>query len=200
MKLGLSPHAPHTLSPRLMQEIAELARGYSVPMAVHLLTVCRFPRTPPSAKRSSVGMPSRGSRWRAAVSTAVTILGIAALLVAVSTGPSPSAQSARMKQVMRTKLDHSQRILEAVVTSNWQQLDRESRAMATIVRDPAWAVLAMPEYVRHSGAFLRATDDLIEAATSRDLESASLGFISLTTSCVSCHRYLARARIATARP
>jgi hypothetical protein len=124
-------------------------------------------------------------------------LGMAVLLVAVTAGPSSLAQTARMKQVMRTKLDHSQRILEAVVTSNWQLLDRESREMALVVRDPAWSYLAMPEYVRHSEAFLRATDDLIEAARLRDLESASLGLISLTTSCVSCHRYLARARIAT---
>jgi hypothetical protein len=105
-----------------------------------------------------------------------------------------------MKQVMRTKLDHSQRILEAVVTSNWQLLDRESRDMALVVRDPAWSSLAMPEYVRYTEAFLRATDDLIDAARLRDLEGASLGFMSLTASCVSCHRYLARARIATTRP
>jgi hypothetical protein len=101
-----------------------------------------------------------------------------------------------MKQIMRAKLDHSERILEAVVTSNWPLLDRESEAMAQVVRDPAWAGLTMPEYVRHTAAFLRATDDLIAAAKLRDLEAASLGFVSLTTSCVSCHRYLARARIA----
>ena len=127
-------------------------------------------------------------------------LGVAVLLAAVAAGPSSSAQTARMKQVMRTKLDHSQRILEAVVTSNWQLLDRETRGLALVVRDPAWSVLAMPEYVRHTEAFLRATDDLLDAATLRDPERASIGLISLTTSCVSCHRYLARARIATARP
>jgi hypothetical protein len=124
----------------------------------------------------------------------------AVLLFAVAAGTSSSAQTARMKQVMRAKLDHSQRILEAVVTSNWQMLDREARGMAMVIRDPAWSALAMPEYIRHSEAFLRATNDLIEAAKLRDLESASLGLISLTTSCVSCHRYLARARIATGRP
>jgi hypothetical protein len=126
-------------------------------------------------------------------------LGMAILVIAVTAGPSPSAQPARMKQVMRAKLDHSQRILEAVVTSDWPLLDRESRAMASIVRDPAWSSLAMPEYGRHSEAFLRATDDLMEAARLRDLERASLGFISLTTSCVNCHRYLARARVAMPR-
>jgi hypothetical protein len=70
--------------------------------------------------------------------------------------------------------------------------------MAAIVRDPAWSALAMPEYIRHSEAFLRAIDDLLQAAKMRDLEGATLGFVSLTTSCVNCHRYLARARIAAA--
>jgi hypothetical protein len=127
-------------------------------------------------------------------------LAVAVLLLAVAAGPSPSAQTARMKPVMRAKLERSQSILEAVVTSNWPLLEREARAMAMVIRDPAWAPLAMPEYVRHSEAFLRATDDLIEAARLRDLERASLGFVSLTTSCVNCHRYLARARIASGRP
>jgi hypothetical protein len=126
----------------------------------------------------------------------VRTFGAVLVVVAFAGAPSPSAQSARMKQVMRTKLNHSERILEAVVTSDWPLLDREARALAQVIRDPAWSVLAMPEYVRHSEAFLKATDDLIAAAKLRDLEAASLGFVALTTSCVSCHRYLARARIA----
>jgi hypothetical protein len=130
---------------------------------------------------------------------AVTV-GLAILLVVIAGGPSSSAQTPRLNKVMRAKLDHTQRILEAVVTSNWQQLDLESRELARASQDPAWSVLKMPEYLRHSGAFLRATDDLIEAAKLRDLEAASLGFISLSTSCVSCHRYIARARIASGRP
>ena len=125
---------------------------------------------------------------------------VAVLLISFTAGPAPSAQTARTKQIMRAKLDHSQKILEAVVTSNWQLLDRESRDMALVVRDPAWSSLVMPEYIRHSEAFLRATNDLAEAAKLRDLESASLGLISLTASCVSCHRYMARARIVTTGP
>jgi len=124
---------------------------------------------------------------------------LAILLVAVVGGTSSSAQAPPLNQVMRAKLDHSKNILEAVVTSNWQQLDRESRALAQIARGPAWSALKMPEYIRHSQAFLRATDDLIEASRLRDLESASLGFISLSSSCVSCHRYMTRARIASDR-
>jgi len=125
---------------------------------------------------------------------------VAVLLIFLTAGPAPSAQTARTKQIMRAKLDHSQKILEAVVTSNWPLLDRESREMALVVRDPAWSSLVMPEYTRHGEAFLRATNDLMEAAKLRDLEGASLGLISLTASCVSCHRYMARARIVTTGP
>ena len=64
-----------------------------------------------------------------------------------------------IRQVMRAKLDHSQKILEAVVASNWQLLDRESRDMALVVRDPAWQALMMPDFTRHSEAFLRANQD-----------------------------------------
>ena len=127
-------------------------------------------------------------------------LAVAILFIAVTAGPAPSAQAPRMKQVMRAKLDHSQKILEAVVTSDWQLLDRESRDMAQVVHDPAWQALMMPAFTRHSEAFLRATDNLTEAASMRDLEYASLGLISLTASCVNCHRYLARTRIVTAHP
>jgi hypothetical protein len=128
-------------------------------------------------------------------------LGVVLLLLSFTAASAPAAQAPpRTKQMMRAKLEHSQKILEAVVTSNWPLLDRESREMALIVRDPAWSSLMMPEYLRYSDAFLRATNDLTEAAKTRDLESASLGLISLTTSCVSCHRYVARSRIVSTGP
>ena len=127
-------------------------------------------------------------------------LGAAALLLAVASGTSSSAQTPRVSKVMRVKLDHTQKILEAVVTSNWQQLDAESRALARLTQGPDWYVLKMPEYAKHSEAFVRATNELIEAASLRDLEAASLGFASLTARCISCHRSLARTRIASAPP
>lgn len=123
-----------------------------------------------------------------------------ALLLVVSTGGPASSQTTQLNLVMRKKLEHSQRILEAVVTSNWPLLESQSRELERLTADPAWQVLQFPEYVRHSAAFVRATGDLVDAARLRDLEGASLGFVSLSSSCVSCHRYLARSRIVAGRP
>jgi hypothetical protein len=128
--------------------------------------------------------------------TLVARLTAAALLLAAASGFSSSAQTPRVSKVMRAKLVHTQKILEAVVTSDWQQLDAESRALAQLTRGPDWYVLKMPEYARQSEAFAQAADELITAANLRDLEAASIGFNSLTARCVLCHRSLARARMA----
>jgi hypothetical protein len=109
----------------------------------------------------------------------VGALAIAAL------GMSGSAdQAPQLNKVMRAKLGHSQAILGAVVTSNWAVLDKESRALALVVRDPAWGfALTEPEYLRQSDAFSRALQDLIEASAKRDLEATAAAQIALTASC-----------------
>jgi hypothetical protein len=98
---------------------------------------------------------------------------------------------------MREKLGRSQAILGAVVKSDWTTLDRESRALALTVRDPAWTTaLTQPEYLRQSDAFTRALQNLIEASAKRDLERAADAQVALTVSCVGCHVYIARHRVA----
>ena len=115
---------------------------------------------------------------------------------ALSIGTSAD-QGAQLSRVMQAKLGHSQVILGAVVTSNWAVLDRESRALAVVVRDPALsAALTEPEYLRQSDAFSRALQDLIEASAKRNLESAADAQIALTASCVRCHVHMTRRRIA----
>jgi hypothetical protein len=128
------------------------------------------------------------------VRMAIGAMAIAALSMGVS-----ADQGAQLNRVMRAKLGHSQAILGAVVTSNWTVLDKESRALALAVRDPAWGfVLTEPNYLRQSDAFSRALQDLIEASAKKDLEAAATAHIALTTSCVRCHVHMTRRRVATA--
>jgi hypothetical protein len=119
--------------------------------------------------------------------------------LAVTLGITTTADQAQpppLSKVMRAKLGHSQNILAAVVTSNWSALDKESRALALAIRDPAWIVaLAEPEYLRQSDAFSEALQDLIQASARRDLEAASNAHVALTVSCVQCHLYMTRRRM-----
>jgi hypothetical protein len=125
-------------------------------------------------------------RWSAAVVFAA-VFGLAAS--SISQGP-------RLTTVMRAKLGHTQKILEAVVTSDWVGLETESRELERLTTDPGWTVLKYPEYARHSAGFVRAIQDLHRAAAQRDLEVAPKAYVAVTLQCVECHRYLARQRIA----
>lgn len=126
----------------------------------------------------------------------VRILISALAIAALSMGASAD-QAPQLSKIMRAKLGHSQAILGAVVTSNWAVLDRESRALALAVRDPAWGfALTEPDYLRQSDAFSRALQDLIEASAKRNLEAAADAHIALTASCVRCHVHMTRRRVA----
>ena len=124
-------------------------------------------------------------RWRLAV-----------LLLALVHAATTTAQGPAVDRVMRRKLEVSQKILEAVVTSRWSDLEARARDLEDLTNDPAWRVLTAPEYATHSNAFRLTVRTLHDAAARRDLEATPKAYIAVTLSCVDCHRYLARSRIA----
>jgi len=92
----------------------------------------------------------------------IRLLGV--LFLVVVSVPSAFGQTPATGRVMREKLGHSQKILEAILTSNFALLDRESAALAKATESPAWTVLKGPEYMKQSDAFLKALRELSAAA------------------------------------
>jgi hypothetical protein len=120
----------------------------------------------------------------------------AVLALVALAGGTASAQGPALDRLMRAKLYSSQKILEAVVTSRWAELDTRSRELEVLTNDPAWTMLKAPEYVRQSDGFRTAVRALREASAKRDLEATPKAYAAMTLSCVECHRYLARSRLA----
>lgn len=125
-----------------------------------------------------------------------TKLPLVVLVSALLGMAAPSSQGPELNAVMAEKLRRAQKLLEALVVSDWVGLETESRELERLTHDQRWTVLKYPEYARHSQAFVRAIQDLHEAAAQRDLEKTPGAYVAVTLSCVQCHRYLARARIA----
>ena len=122
-----------------------------------------------------------------------------AVLVSAAHARDAAAQTLQTKQVMQQKLTESQQLLADVVTSNWAALDRHTRALETLTRQPGWDVMRLPEFYKQTMAFQQALAALREAAGQRDQGIAVTAYNGLVTSCVECHRYVARSRIASAR-
>ena len=121
-------------------------------------------------------------------------LGLTGMVVVGLSVTEASSQTVQLQRVMREKLQQSQGLLAALVTSDWVVLEQRSRDLERLTNDPAWAVLKTPEYARYGSAFAEAIRDLIEAARQRDQEGAPLAYVSLTLSCVRCHQVVARRR------
>lgn len=126
------------------------------------------------------------NRWSIRRVLVLSLLGIAA---------TASGEERNLNRVMRDKLQHVQKMLEAVVTSNWVVLESETQTLEALTNNPAWNVLKEPEYARQSLAFRGAIEDLRRAAKQRDLEKTPQAYNALTLRCVDCHRYVARARM-----
>src|SRR5436305_14756298 len=90
--------------------------------------------------------------------------------VSLAAGP---GQGPALGFVMQEKLAHAQKILEAVVTSDWVALESHSHALEQLTHDRRWMVLNYPEYAQHGAAFAGAVQALHDAAVRRDLEQSS---------------------------
>ncbi len=132
--------------------------------------------------------------WSYAMRTLIRLSAVVLSFLVLS-GPLPG-QTPATAQVMREKLAHAEKVLEALMTSNFAQLARESNALVDATKAPGWTVLKTSDYARYSAGFLRASEDLREAATKRDSDAAAISYVSLTLSCYQCHRYMKGARIA----
>ena len=124
------------------------------------------------------------------------IAAIAGALLIAWPPPPARAQTPRTRTVMRTKLVHTQKILEALMTSDYAALERESAALSKITETPEWSELKTAELYAYTKKFLDATHALADAARQRDLDGAAKRYGELTTACYECHKYRKGIRIA----
>ena len=110
-----------------------------------------------------------------------------------------AAQTQQTNRVMRQKLAESQQMLGALVTSDWRALASHSQALQMLTMQPGWDVMRLPEYHNYTTAFQKAIQAVADAAGTRDQRKALTAYNALVSSCVECHRYVARARIASAK-
>jgi hypothetical protein len=93
------------------------------------------------------------------------------------------------KELMRRKLEHSQKVLEALVTNDLEMAAKHSEELLKIRKDPNFKALKTTEYELFSEEFTINVEDLIKAAKDRNLESAKLQYLGMTMACFHCHTY-----------
>jgi hypothetical protein len=119
-----------------------------------------------------------------------------AIVIAVLIPRAGSQESPAPKMFMREKLNHSQKLLEALVLEDFKGMAKESQALSLLSLAASWQVLQTPEYAQQSLEFRRAADAVHNAAEKNNLDGAALAYVEVTMKCVNCHKYVRGVRMA----
>ncbi len=124
------------------------------------------------------------------------ILAIGALAVAGWIGIAAAQSSRATREVMRTKLDHSQKALEGVTAGDFETLLAAARKLKALGNAPDWPNFDSPEYQEHKANFRRSVNALERGAAEANLDSATLAYVRMTMNCVECHRFVPGKKLA----
>ena len=95
---------------------------------------------------------------------------------------------------MRQKLRASQEILKGLADGDFESIDANAQSMNLKEHLEKWARAGKPEYQTQLRLFEFADRELIRAASTRNLEAATLAYTQLTISCVNCHKIVRDAK------
>ncbi len=101
-----------------------------------------------------------------------------------------------LKDFMRVKLTHSQKVLEGLTTNDFDLISKSAAELKLLSQSSAWEVMTTEDYIAQSSEFRRATEALSKAAEKKNLDAAALAYMDVTMKCVNCHKYVRGVRTA----
>ena len=114
------------------------------------------------------------------------------IVVLLSAVTPSSGQLPPLDELMQQKLDHTQRLLEAVVLRQHITVERYARELLLLSDATTWTSLQSDEYMRYAFDFQDTAEELAESARLGDDDGVALAFSELVLGCGDCHEYLGR--------
>ncbi len=117
----------------------------------------------------------------------------AALLagLAATVGPAaPNDPKVTTREVMKVKLESSQKVLEGIATENFGTITVNAQKLVALSQVAGWQARQTPEYKQYTADFRRHAEALQKAARDENVDAASVAWFQLTVSCVNCHRHM----------
>jgi cytochrome c556 len=102
----------------------------------------------------------------------------------------PNDPKITTREVMKAKLESSQKVLEGIATENFVTVSTHAQKLVALSQVAGWQARQTPEYKQHTADFRRHAEALQKAARSENVDAASVAWFQLTISCVNCHRHI----------
>lgn len=92
--------------------------------------------------------------------------------------------------LMKSKLTASQKVLEGIVTEDFNSIARNANLLIGYSQAAAWMAQQSPDYQRFTVDFRRQATSLAKAAREKNVDRATVAYFQLTVSCVNCHKFI----------
>jgi hypothetical protein len=99
-----------------------------------------------------------------------------------------------LSELMRRKLDNSQKVLEGIALSNFDMIAKHAEELIAVSQQAGWQALKTPDYELYSNDLRRNAEALIQKSKEKNLDGAALAYVDLTLTCVKCHKHVREAR------
>jgi hypothetical protein len=124
---------------------------------------------------------------------------VAALVIAIatlaSTGEARESEPAGEKfaqevpeGLMRQKLEHAQKLLEALSIGDFDRMISNSKELHRISLEARWSQPHSPAYAAYGDDFRAALDRIVIAAEKQNIDGASLNYVQVVLTCIQCHK------------
>jgi cytochrome c556 len=121
-------------------------------------------------------------------------IGLACLALAwTATRAAQPVQKRSRAELMREKLNFSKDVLEGLALEQFAKIEKGGKALKKLSQAAEWEVATMPaatDYVMLTTDFQRHADELVKQAQAKNIDGATLAYLKLTMSCVTCHRFI----------
>jgi len=101
---------------------------------------------------------------------------------------------AKLGELMRKKLQQSQKVLEGIALNDFDKITQHADELIIISKEAEFKVLKTPKYDLYTDEFRRNAEEMVKKAKEKNIDGATLAYMELTLTCVRCHKHTREVR------
>ncbi len=115
---------------------------------------------------------------------------LAILFAGTKSSYAQAEKESGVREAMRQKVAYSQQVLVGITLEDYGLIATNAKKLMELSNKTNWYSRQVPEYELFLNEFRRNAQELREAGRQQNLDAASLAYVQMTLSCVSCHKFI----------
>ena len=117
-------------------------------------------------------------------------LTLASLFAGTKPSDTQAGKASGVKDAMRQKVAYSQQVLVGLTLEDYGLIANNAEKLVELSNKTNWYSRQVPEYDLFLNEFRRNAQELMKAGQQNNLDAASLAYVQMVMSCVSCHKFI----------